>query len=103
MANARSLCFESAAVNRRSPSRARGAASGAPRERASMACGLGALWLHVGDLRRATDWFRRVSDEIVDEGAQRSVGHPVLSVLNTIRAERPLSSGSPHLRAPICR
>jgi uncharacterized protein (DUF2225 family) len=40
----------------------------ASQERASMLCGLGELWLHLGDVRTANSWFRRVTAEIGRKG-----------------------------------
>lgn len=42
-----------------------------PESRAGLAFGLGELWLHIGDPRRAVGWFRQVSQEVVDPEAQR--------------------------------
>jgi uncharacterized protein len=46
----------------------------APRKRANMVYALGQLWLRIGDGRKATGWFNRVTDEVVeDQVAQQSV------------------------------
>jgi uncharacterized protein len=45
----------------------------APRDRATIAYGLGELWLRIGDARTAIAWFKRVIDEVIDHIAQRSV------------------------------
>jgi hypothetical protein len=45
----------------------------ARRERATIAYGLGGLWLRVGDVRAAATWFERVIDEVNDDVAQQPV------------------------------
>jgi uncharacterized protein len=42
-------------------------------ERATITFLLGELWREIGDVRRATEWFSRVPEEIVELDAQRSL------------------------------
>lgn len=44
---------------------------GVPRdERAVVAYLVGELWRRIGDVRKASEWFERVPDEVIDEGSQ---------------------------------
>jgi uncharacterized protein (DUF2225 family) len=42
----------------------------ADEERAGIAFEIGELWLEIGDVRQANQWFRRVAIEIIDPDAQ---------------------------------
>lgn len=42
-------------------------------ERAVLTYLVGELWRRIGDLRQSSDWFDRVSDDIIDDRSQQWV------------------------------